>query len=236
MPLIGITADVEPRAPSGRLDYLSPTRLASAVSDAGGTAVLLPHDPDQIDLLIDRLDGFVIAGGGYQFPVPGLIDPKPGPETAHKVARARFEWALVQSALDCDVPILGICGGFQVLNAVTGGSLIVDLAQSHPSAIAHNQPGSVDEPGHDITIASNTILSGLSPTSRVPVNSFHRQGVVQVGPGIVVAAIADDGVVEAIEVRAKRFALGVQWHPEWPQSPADPALIRALVLAAAQRP
>jgi putative glutamine amidotransferase len=196
----------------------------------------LPHDIDQIEPLLDRLDGFVIAGGGYQFPVPDLIDPEPAPETIHKVARARFEWALAQAALDRDVPILGICGGFQVLNAVTGGSLIVDLAQSHPSAIAHNQPGSVDEPGHDITIVAGTRLSALSPAARVPVNSFHRQGVVHIGPGIVAAAFADDGLVEAIEVPGKRFALGVQWHPEWTQSPCDPAMIRALVTAAASRP
>jgi putative glutamine amidotransferase len=230
MTLIGITADIEPRAPSGRLAYVSPARLSEAIVDAGGVPVLLPHSLGAIDSYLSRLDGLLISGGGYQFPTSGLFIKTPDPDG--KQARARFEAGLIQRALDRDMPLLGICGGFQVLNAVTGGKLIVDLDAGFETIIAHDQPGPVGTMGHEVTLDPASNLAYICGGLRFPVNSHHRQGVIDVGPSVRISARAPDTLVEAIEVPGKRFAIGVQWHLEWAVSDADRRLMSAFITAA----
>ena len=230
MALIGITADVEPRAPSGRLAYLSPARLSEAVADAGGTPALLPHHNGSIDTYLSRLDGLLISGGGYQFPTPDLFTQ--GPDPSGKQARARFEADLIQRALNRDMPVLAICGGFQVLNAVTGGKLIVDLAGGFDTIIAHDQSGPVGTMGHEVNLDPASTLAFICGGLRFAVNSHHRQGVTEVGAHMRVSARAPDQLVEAIEMPGKRFAIGVQWHPEWAVSDADRRLLLAFISAA----
>ena len=230
MALIGITADIEPRLQSGRLAYVSPARLSEAIAEAGGVPVLLPHSLGSIEPYLSRLDGLLISGGGYQFPTPGLFTKTP--DLDGKQARARFEAGLIQMALDRDKPVLGICGGFQVLNAVTGGKLIVDLDKEFDTIIAHDQSGPAGTMGHEVTLDPASDLAFICGGLRFAVNSHHRQGVKDVGPIVRICARAPDGLVEAIEVPGKRFAIGVQWHPEWAVSDADRRLIAAFIAAA----
>jgi len=236
MGLIGITADIEPRAQSGRLVYFSPCRLADAVGKAGGVPVILAHDRDQVDAYIDGLDGILVSGGGFQFPTPDLLPDGDAPvDLAHKWRRARFELALVRSALARAKPILCICGGFQVLNAVLGGELIVDIAASFATTIAHNQDTPAHQASHDVSIAPGSQLARMISANKIPVNSFHRQGVIQTGAGVIASAHAPDGLVEAIEWPDHPFALGVQWHPEWSVSPHDDEVMQAFIRASTTR-
>jgi putative glutamine amidotransferase len=212
------------------LAYLSPARLSEAITDAGGTPVLLPHHNGLIDSYLCRLDGLLISGGGYQFPAPELFTQEA--DAAGKQDRARFEADLIQRALDRDMPVLAICGGFQVLNAVTGGKLIVDLAGGFDTIITHDQSGPVGTMGHEVNLDPASTLAFICGGLRFSVNSHHRQGVTDVGPSVRIAARAPDHLVEAIEVPGKRFAIGVQWHPEWAVSDADRRLLSAFVSAA----
>ena len=68
--------------------------------------------------------------------------------------------------------------------------------------------------------------------AELPVNSAHHQAVKSVGPGVVVNAVAADGVIEGIEDPRLPFCIGVQWHPEFVVDPGDAKLMSAFVAAA----
>ena len=135
-----------------------------------------------------------------------------------------IQWAITRGALERDLPLLGICGGQQLLNVVLGGTLIQHLPDSVPDGLAHEQPNPRTEAGHEVDVMAGTLLHRTGGADRLAVNSAHHQAVDRVGPGIVVSAIAPDGVIEAVEMRAAHeWIMGVQWHPEWLESPGgDP--------------
>lgn len=231
-PVIGVTAEVEVHPKDERfLLYSRGSPLVEAVSRAGGIPVLLPHHPDEVGALLDTLDGFVIGGGGHQFQDPKrLFGDEPltsGPP--HKRRRTAFEVAVIEGALQRDIPVLGICGGFQTMNAVLGGTLVVNLAQENSALSVHT----ADHPNfvHDVNPLGGLIgrLSGGKPFG---VNSLHRQGIMPDGAGGVVTGLSPDGVVEAFELPSKSFFVGVQWHPEHPLTPLDDALFSTLVQVA----
>ena len=140
-----------------------------------------------------------------------------------------FEWAITEAALARDLPVLGICGGQQLLNVVLGGDLIQHIPDAVPGCLAHEQPNPRTEPGHAVEVAAGTLLHRIGGCDRLEVNSAHHQAAGAIGPGVVVSGRAPDGVIEAIEAPARRFCLGVQWHPEYRISAADDALFAALI-------
>ncbi|MFN3201580.1 MAG: gamma-glutamyl-gamma-aminobutyrate hydrolase family protein [Bradymonadia bacterium] len=233
-PLIGVTLDIEP--PGGFSQkpwYAIRVNYAAAVAAAGGLPVMLPHDVDQVDAYLDRLDGVIISGGAFDLD-PALF----GAETRHptvttKTTRTDFEWALCRGALDRAMPVLGICGGLQLMNVALGGTLIQHIPDEIDDALAHEQPNPRDEPGHAVEIVPETLLHQLVGRARLDVNSAHHQAPGQVAPGAIVSARAPDGVIEAIEWPEHRWCLGVQWHPEYLISSAEAAIFRGLVRAAA---
>lgn len=230
-PLIGVTPDVEPHPKDASvLVYSRGALLVEAVSRAGGLPVLLPHHIDETDALLDALDGFVIGGGSHQFQDPRrLFSETPlasGPP--HKRRRTAFEVALIEGALKRDIPILGICGGFQTMNAVLGGTLVVNLAQENSAWAAHTADHA--DAAHDINPAGG-LIGRLANGKSFAVNSLHKQGVKPDGAGGVATALSPDGVVEAIEVPERNYFVGVQWHPEHPLSAVDHGLFAGLVQA-----
>ena len=136
----------------------------------------------------------------------------------------------VRAALARDVPVLGICGGQQLLAVAFGGTLVQHIPDEVPGSLAHEQPNPRTEPGHTVALTPGTLLAGIVGVPRMAVNSAHHQAVATPGQGIV-NAVAPDGVVEGIEHPGHRFALGVQWHPEYAVDPRDPAIFRAFVEA-----
>ncbi len=199
---------------------------------AGGIAVLLPHDAGAAGLYAAHLDGVVISGGNFD------VDPASfGATTRHetvktKDARTGFEWALTEEALELDKPVLGICGGQQLLNVVLGGTLIQHIPDEVTDALAHEQPNPRDEPGHTIEVTEDTLLHRIVGTAEMAVNSAHHQAAGKMGGGVVVNAVAPDGVIEGIEAPRYRFCLGVQWHPEYAIDAGDPKIFSAFVEAA----
>lgn len=231
-PRIGISPDNEWREGNpSRAFYFLDAQNFVALKKARTLPFMLVHDPNAVEDYLDALDGIVISGGGYQFQDPvKLISPHDSLAPSEKRARLDFEWALIEAALKRDMPVLAVCGGVQTLNAVLGGKLVVNLAEENPAWSRHRDPP-FNKLSHDVAVLENTLLHRLTGTNTFPVNSLHRQGIIEVGPDVVVSASADDGVVEAIEAPQYRFCLGVQWHPEFDLTPADHLIFDGFVRA-----
>ena len=232
-PLIGLTLDAD--APSGLAKsarYSIRENYCGSIAAAGGIPVCLPHNVNEVGALADRLDGLVVTGGAFD------IDPSLyGDNTRHatvatKEGRTAFEWAITQAMLDRDKPVLGICGGEQLLNVMLGGTLIQHIEDAVNGHILHEQPNPRHTAGHGVTLAKDSLLRRICGTDRLMINSAHHQAVRDVGPGIVVNATADDGIIEGLEDPRKRFCVGVQRHPEYTVDPGDAKLIGAFVAAA----
>jgi putative glutamine amidotransferase len=228
-PRIGLTLDAD--ASGAR--YELRTSYVDAVLAAGGLPILLPHAPAAAPAYLALLDGLVVTGGA--FAVPPELYGEVRRETCGptKPARTAFEKDLLEAALAARLPVLGVCGGMQLLNVVRGGTLHQDLAADAGIA-GHEQPAPRDVPSHDVAVSPKTLLAELVGAGALPVNSTHHQAVRDPGQGVLVSARAPDGVVEAIELPDLPFALGVQWHPEavLRHEPRHAALYRGLVRAA----
>jgi putative glutamine amidotransferase len=227
-PRIGLTLDVDEAGATYRL----PTDYAAAVAAAGGLALPLVHDLDRAEALLALCDGLVVTGGAFDVP-PELYGEarRPGCGPA-RPERTAFELALLRLALARDLPLLGVCGGMQLLAVACGGSLHQDLAADLGLG-GHEQPPPKDLPSHPVAVEPGSRLAALVGADPLPVNSTHHQAVRTPGRGVFVSARAPDGVIEAIELPGRRFALGVQWHPEAAarHEPRHAALYGGLVAA-----
>jgi len=231
-PLIGLTLDAE--APGGWSRYpwyAIRQNYTEAVAAAGGLAVALPHDPGLAEAYLDRLDALIVTGGAFD------VDPALYGETERhgsvslKAGRTIAEFLLLKGAMKRDLPVLGICGGQQLLAVILGGKLYQHIPDALPDALPHEQTTPHSEPGHAVTITPGTLLHRVTGAARIQVNTSHHQAVRDPGRGIV-NAVAPDGVIEGIEAAEAKFCLGVQWHPEYLVDPADKKLFEALVGAA----
>jgi putative glutamine amidotransferase len=205
---------------------LVPADYVRAVSAAGGAPVLVPPGASLPETL-DAIDGLVFSGGSDLD--PELYEAEPHPETSGVIReRDDFELELMRAALERDVPMLAICRGSQVLNVALGG----DLEQHVPDRIGtdlHKEVNGVFA-DHDVDVLAGTRLASILD-DRQDVKSHHHQGFGRLGSGLREAARAPDGTVEALEDPARRFTVGVLWHPE---AGEDTALFRALVTEAAE--
>ena len=236
-PTIGLTLDHEMpgEKPGGYAKfpwYAIRENYCSAVRLAGGVPILLPHDPDYAEQYLDRIDGLIVTGGGFDVDPALFGAAERHPTVRTKDRRTAFELAITRAALARARPVLGICGGQQLLNVALGGSLIQHIPDAVPNCLAHRQPNPRDEPGHDVQILAGTLLHRVTGATSLAVNSAHHQAVDAAGPGVVIDAVAEDGIIEGIEDPRHRFCLGVQWHPEFLLSDGDRGIFRAFVMAA----
>ena len=236
-PVIGLTLDVETPAASrpghkARAQYVLRETYCAAVVRAGGLPLPLPHEPALAGAYLDRLDGLIVTGGAFDVDPALFGAAERHSSVTTKDQRTAFELAATREALARDLPLLGICGGQQLLAVVLGGTLIQHIPDAVPDCLAHEQPNDRGEPGHEVEIIAGTLLHRVCGTTRMAVNSAHHQAVESVGPDTLVNARAADGVIEGIEAPGYRFCLGVQWHPEFAVDAADPRLFDALIAAA----
>jgi putative glutamine amidotransferase len=247
-PRIGLTLDAD----EGHRRYELKASYVEAVLAAGGLPILLPHAPaaaapqgaptaergfaagSYLAAYLALLDGLVVTGGAFDVP-PELYGEARRKECGPtKPERTAFEKDLLEAALAARLPVLGVCGGMQLMNVVRGGTLHQDLVADVGLA-GHEQPAPKDVPSHVAAIVPGTQLAALvGADAALSVNSTHHQAVKDPGAGVLVSARAPDGVVEAIELPDLPFALGVQWHPEAAlrHDPRHAAIYRGLVLAA----
>ena len=234
-PRIGISCDWERTtdrrgAPAARFHLGAP--YVDAVNAAGGLALLLPHQPEALaDACLQGCQGLVLSGGDFDVP-PDYYGQTPQPGLGQVYPeRSSFERALLRLALATQLPVLGICGGMQLLNVVCGGSLHQDQAHRRHS-LEHQQPEDKRLPYHPVQLQAGSRLARLLGGNQVQANSTHHQLVDAVGAGLQAVGHAPDGVVEAIEAPGDAFVLGVQWHPECLLSGAHQPLYDGLVAAA----
>src|SRR5579859_3666220 len=234
--IIGLTLDSEQPGGYSKFPwYAIRENYCGAVVRAGGLPILLPHEPERAADYLALIDGLIVTGGAFDVD-PALF----GAEVRHdsvttKDRRTAFELAVTRLALDADKPVLGICGGQQLLNVALGGTLVQHIPDEIADALAHEQPNPRDEPGHTVLIEPGTLLHRITGSVEIAVNSAHHQAVKAVGADIVIDAVAPDGVVEGIEAPGRRFCLGVQWHPEFGITEADDRIFRAFIEAASGR-
>jgi putative glutamine amidotransferase len=218
--------------------------IRAVVEAAGGIPLLIPAFGEQIqsEELLDHVDGILFTGSTSNVE-PRLYDGPPSdPGTLHDPLRDATTIPLIPKAVDAGVPVFGICRGFQEMNVAFGGSLHQKL-HTVPGYLDHrdddSQPLDVQyAPAHDVLLEPGGLLRALAGADRVRVNSLHSQGVDRLGKHLIVEARAPDGVVEAFRVKdAPRFAVAVQWHPEWQvmSNPFSRALFAAFGAASLER-
>jgi putative glutamine amidotransferase len=177
---------------------LLPRSYPLAVQRAGGLAILLPPDPDASEQTLELVDGLVLAGGADLGEVP---------------ERDAYELAMATQALERDIPVLGVCRGMQIMNVARGGTLIEHL----PDEVGHEDHREVLGAfgDHDVRLEAGSLAERVIHEAVHATKSHHHQGVDRIGDGLRVTGWATvDDLPEAIEDPSRRFALGVQWHPE----------------------
>lgn len=211
---VGLTLDEE--GAGHALRYGLKSAYVEAVRRAGGVPLALPRmvSDEEARGALEGLSALVITGGAFDVPPEAYgEDPRAGLGRLLP-GRTDSEARLGRLALERGLPLLGVCGGMQLLNVLKGGTLHQDIEAELPGAHPHEQEGDRSEPAHPLEVVSGTRLAGLLAPGDHRANSTHHQAVARLGGGLRVSARADDGVIEAIEGTGEAFVLGVQWHPE----------------------
>ncbi|HEX2859433.1 MAG TPA: gamma-glutamyl-gamma-aminobutyrate hydrolase family protein [Alphaproteobacteria bacterium] len=227
-PLIGITLDwQETGSFSKRPHYALRQAYFDAVWAAGGQPVGLPLQADGSNGYLKLVRGLVIPGGDYPTPSSWYEDP-------HKLEvnhpRVDVDMAFIKAALEMDLPLLAICAGYQELAIAMGGRLAWKITQTVENPLPHRKV-SLDKRAHEVKLKKGTLLREIMGQATIETNSHHFEGVVKAGKAVVCGK-APDGIIEAIEVPGKKFAIGVQWHPEMYHEETDRKLFEAFVKAA----
>jgi putative glutamine amidotransferase len=211
-PVIGLPTPIEAASWGAWRDFpiaLMGWSYVRAVQAAGAIAILLPPDPSaDPDEVLALIDGLLLVGGTDVD--PSSYGEERDPATAHTTpARDEYEIALARRALELDLPLLGVCRGMQVMNVAAGGTLVQDVDNV---ALHRHTPGAFGD--HEVELDPGSLAERAAGLPRSAVKSHHHQGLGRIGDGFVISGRAEDGEVEAVEAPARRFALGVLWHPE----------------------
>ncbi len=213
-PLIGVTSNVSlPKDPArGDATLTLKFQYMKAFAEAGAAPIILPAATDAIaGEILARLDGLVLSGG--QDIPPERYGAQPHPSCTYMPPiRWESEALWLRTARKLHVPVLGICLGMQVINVVSGGSLIQDIPSMRLGSLPHAGP----DPGveHSVAIEPGSRLAAMAHAAEKTVMSSHHQAVDRLAEGFRVTAKSSDGLFEAMESTGKDFLLGVQWHPE----------------------
>jgi len=235
-PIIGLTLDLETSKTYSKFPwYALRENYCSSISNFGGIPIPLVYDNKSINSILDIIDGLVITGGAFDIDPKYYLERKKYKNIFIKNERTEFEINICKKALKKDIPILGICGGQQLLNIVYGGSLIQDIKKDLSTVIDHEQKNPRNQVSHSVKLNLNTKLYNIIKKKSIKVNSAHHQSIKTAGKGLIINAIAPDGVIEGIEDQSKNFCIGVQWHPEFMIKQSDNDLLKGFIKAAKKK-
>ncbi len=244
-PRVGIpwrTSSEEDRRITTKLQY-----YFSAVKEADGepVSISLRNSSEELMAQLNNLDAFVLPGAPADVN-PSLYRAARHPKTHDADAnREKTDFAILEHAFGAGKPVLAICYGCQSLNVCLGGTLYQDIATELRTNIEHSKEGlppDAPDPLHAARIELRGELGQLAAASGLPkrdsgfdaqVNTSHHQSIRDLGHGLRLAAVAPDGVIEAVEHEPhKHWVVGVQWHPERMAGHSlSQSLFRALVRA-----
>lgn len=204
-PVIGLTTDIKDG------NFVIEEKYAHAVAGAGGIPFLIPSITGNDRLIEDTaatIDGLLLPGSRDMD--PRFYNEEPHPKLRPmSLERTETEFAVLKQVTERRIPVLGICGGMQLINVFSGGSLYQDIYAYIPDAMPHEK-GAV----HEILVETDSLLFKIAGTDRFSSKSYHHQSVRETGRGLRVSARSPDGIVECIESLEHPFVLGIQWHPE----------------------
>ena len=213
-PNIGILLDYESDGSfSKRPHYALRTAYFDAIWKAGGTPIGIPYIAAAADEFTGLCDGFLFPGGFYPFPARLYGEPECGPEVLHP--RFKFEEHLMGHLIDENQPVLGVCAGMQVMAGLYGGTFYRNLHDHIETEIDHLNHRPAEQFAHGVDVVSGSHLHRVLGTTHMSVNTAHNEALNNNPEGLTINAIAEDGVVEGVEIPNKHFCLGVQWHPEF---------------------
>lgn len=186
--------------------------------DMGLKPLLLPYkiEKENINSYLDLISGLVLTGGND-------VDPSYYNETRHEKIgnlveeRDTLEFAIFNEAMKRNMPILGICRGFQLINVALGGSLIQDIESEYDTNVIHSIQGPETESykkRHDVIVIDNTPATAWFYGQSANVNTFHHQAVKTLGSTLEPSVKAKDGIIEAFFSQKYKNIIAVQWHPE----------------------
>ena len=228
-PVIGISIDTGINKSYSNFPwYAIRINYVNSVISANGIPLMLPSKPELADYYFNLIDGVLLTGGDFD------IDPKIYGEKKDKSVnhidkpRTNFEIKITKLALKKNKPVLGICGGQQLLNVALNGSLIQHIKKT---TIKHEQTQPRNRPSHKVQINLKSKLFQIVKKKEFRVNSAHHQAIKEVGTKLNVNAIAEDGIIEGIELKDHKFFLGIQWHPEFFISNYDKKIFKAFIKA-----
>jgi len=216
-------------------EYIGQIRhYLDAVLWAGGLPLMIPtgNDATIVREYVERVQGVLLPGS------PTDIDPRHYGDVPHeKLGKLYPERDTTDFAiLDLieqrkHVPVLGICFGIQSLNVYRGGSLVQDIPALVAGSVAHDEDDPNPPARHVVRLVEDSLIGRLAGGSEIEVNSYHHQAVRNPGRNLRPVAVANDGVIEAVEDTTGRFVIGVQWHPErgWQNDPLSKALFRKFI-------
>lgn len=211
-PVIGVTPSMEVAG----TEYKTNKDYIEAITQMGGIPLILPYLTDEVSIttIIEKIDG-LYATGGYDID-PTLFGEEPHPQLGTIIPeRDEFETLLIKELLKEKKPLLAVCRGAQILNIVVGGDMYQDInEQIDTPLIQHQQSAPSGHGSHFVTVEKNSLLYNLTKTEQLKVNSRHHQANRHVPDSYLISGRSSDGVIEAIESKADKFVLGLQWHPE----------------------
>ncbi len=196
-----------------RPEVWTPASYVEAIRSVGGTPLVLAPGGSEEEraALLASIDAVVITGGHFDIHPQHYGRAATSRLDATDAARTDMEIALARDCIRLEIPVLGVCGGLQVLAVASGGTLVQDILTEHPGALDHEQPTDPTEPWHPVQLDAASRLASMGEV--IQVNSTHHQAVEDPGE-MVVTGRAPDGICEVIELPSHRFCVGVQWHPE----------------------
>jgi len=219
-PIIGITTDIK----NGNFEIEE--KYAHAIANAGGIPLLIPSMPQNTSLIketVERIDGLLLPGSRD-------MDPKYYNQAPHpklrpmSLERTEMEFAVLEDSLKRELPVIGICGGMQLLNVAFGGTLYQDIYAFLPDALPHEK-GVL----HNVSIDTDSKLFEIMGSAKLTVKSYHHQAVDQLGAGLRKCAQTEDQIVEGIESTNQKYILGIQWHPELEDGGSSAKIFRSFI-------
>lgn len=187
------------------------------LAEGGVMPIIAPIAEATKDILSEYLsdyDGMLMMEGGDINPIYYGENHQPETLDEYDPLKDEIEIACLRHAIDTDKPIIGFCRGMQLINVLHGGKIHKDVHEASNHKVLHINYDNYDNHRHSISLVADSPLYGWYKETEINVNTYHHQGIKVLGEGLIPMAYSEDGLIEGIYNPAKKFLVGLQFHPE----------------------